>query len=191
MKWLFIWMMGIAVLNLMGICGGRWVGSDLVRESPPISELTIRHCQHPCWQNVMLGQPAPLIWPDSPHFVEQYYSTDTGIVKYVTLQPLQRVNLGNLIVIWGPPSHIEARYSIQPNQAYPQKAPRNISIYLYFQNGLVVAHAQTDESGYISPYQTIRYLEYYAPHPDGNIVPLGTERWTGFGPRYLPFVPNR
>jgi hypothetical protein len=107
-----------------------------------------------------------------------------NIIIRLTLIPARQLAIGDLVTIWGDPSHIAVRHSVDSSGRVGLQAA------IYFQEGLVIAYvklpAQQRHYAALSPAMPVSQVEYYAPSSQGNVVPIGTPRWSGFGTNYRP-----
>jgi hypothetical protein len=173
----------VALATTLGIYASKWIGENLVKAPADLRSLVNTDCSAPCWEGLQLGiSNYPNTLPDHPDFSVDVQPSRSDKVGLIKLFPRHSILLGDLIAIWGYPSHVQMGYIPTRTNTI------GVVVILYFQEGLVkVRLISTLDSlplGRLSPYMRVLNIEYNAPSPEGSIVPIGTPLWRGFGATY-------
>ena len=164
--------------------GGRWLVQHMATPRPVVHVLDAGDCPQPCWQNVAIGTTeytAQL--PTHALYESLYFDGRSGEVAWLDIRPLADVYIGDVMALWGQPSHVDLFWQVS------HQGDLTRTVRLFFHEGLVVVDAidtriKQPPEGYISPYMRVIGISYYAPSPEGSVIPIGTARWAGFGARY-------
>lgn len=183
-KSLFIWPIGLIMLGTLFLQSGRAYLATNGPASPTLTELKLTtHCQQPCWQGI---QPGITITedktqlPESTYFSVNYYTSESGLVRDISLYGLQSIRLGDLLLIWGPPSHIVPYRTLLPHSNLDTAELYFGTGYeIYFHDSLVVV-STVAAKGPITPDHRIQAIHYYQPSEYGPPRRLNSPAWRGF-----------
>lgn len=150
--------------------------------------LDVGDCPLPCWQSLQPGTARISDLQrcfdtlDAPcNITVSFNASGTAIDRLRLNLSTNEVRLGDIIALWGPPSHVQMQYGLVRGDA---RRPVVIA-HLYFADGLVrVMAAREDTTWRLIPSMRVRLVEYYAPNAAGGVVPIGTEQWQGFKQTY-------
>lgn len=172
---------GVLLLLTLALSWGalslsRWVGARGPSPAALVGDERLRP------QNINVADWQPCLPPTDPICAATVsLNTSRTAVNYTALRITDPLRLGDVVALWGPPSHVQMQYGLVRGDA---QRPVVIA-HLYFADGLVrVMAAREDTTWRLIPSMRVRLVEYYAPNAAGGVVPIGTERWHGFKQTY-------
>lgn len=138
-------------------------------------------CRQPCIQNIQPG--ISVIQNDVPYstiYNQELRVNKSGAVRSVAIYPKKQLLLGQIITLWGMPSHVILQ------NALTLRGDIQLRGMFYFHDGLVVvwASATNPTLQKINPSMQVGEILYGSPSPEGNLVPLGAINWKGFAGVY-------
>lgn len=192
---LLAWGLAILGMSSLAIWGMQAVGGQIRGLE---TYLEMDDCRAPCWQGWELGQ-----WVENPseqgdalshgRYRVAFLLNDEQYLREIRLNLYGDILLGDVMRLWGSPSHARLRYTggFEANR----NAGRQLFVggVLYFANGLIEVVARRDDLVWaFSPAMEIVQIRYFAPNPEGSVIPLQSQRWHGFGTDYgQPSAANR
>jgi hypothetical protein len=94
------------------------------------------------------------------------------------------IQLGDVFMAFGEPSHVLLRYAAGTGYEGVQRQ-QLVGAWLYYGDGLVRVEAIREDNVWrLSPTMTVQRIQYFAPDPEGGIIPIGTPKWHGFRQDY-------
>ena len=184
-RFLVITLMGIG-LCLFSIWTMRQIGTKL-----PYAEtyLDPQNCVLPCWRGIQPGtENAKEFWHELEE-LNRYggfltYGADEVSISVMRLDMWGDIQLGDVFIAFGEPSHVLLRYAAGTGYGSVRRR-QLVGAWLYYGDGLVrVESIREDDVWRLSPTMTVQRIQYYAPNPEGGVIPIGTSKWHGFGQNY-------
>lgn len=157
----------------------------------PTLHLEAADCLQPCWESI---QPGISTLNDFNHQQSrsQLYRyqviantrDEDGVIVVRDIQLNMRgdVLLGDVLVELGMPTHADLSWIAAPPIA-GQRGGRQTYVggTLYFADGLITVEVLHPDCVWrFAPKMIVRRIRYYAPHPEGGVIPIGTPVWDGF-----------
>lgn len=158
----------------------------LVNPSPP-TYLEPHGCELPCWQGLQPGE----VHEDDGLFLQKIQSLnrysgrlvrdENGRILLIELTLRGDITLGEVILALGVPSHVLAR-NVAGTTRFSTRRQVLVGASLYFGKGLIEVQAVREDTyaWRLVPHMVVRRIRYFAPSPEGSVIPLGTPRWRGF-----------
>lgn len=177
-----VWIGMLLILGTLLFYGSRWYLPTQADKTSVLQELQTT-CPQPCWQGVQPGQ--TLVedkeqLPKSTHFSVDYYTSDAGLVQTIYLYARKSIRLGDLILLWGEPSHVVTYGTLLDYESiYTNNPSWATGVELFFHDSLVTARGVTTADR-ITPDLEITNLTYNYPSEYGPARPLNTPLWQGF-----------
>ena len=182
-KSLLMWVSGLIIFGTLLLQGGRAYFATNALASPALIELASDNCHQPCWQGVEIGKTIVQDQgqlPESNHFSVNYNTSNSGLVRSVYLYAKKPLLLGDLILLWGEPSHIVTFGTLLDYESiYTNNPAWATGVSLYFHDSLVIAHGVTTDER-ITPNLEITQITYEQPSAYGPPRPLDTPQWQGY-----------
>lgn len=146
-------------------------------------------CPLPCWRGIQPGTEYDKEFWLELERLNRYggfltYGADDVKISVIRLDMRGDIKVGDIFLAFGEPSHVLLRYTAGTGYGGVQRR-QLVGAWLYYGNGLVRVEAIREDNVWrLSPDMTVQRIQYFAPNPEGAIIPIGTSTWHGFGEDY-------
>lgn len=181
------WAIVVFAINSLLLIGTRQLANDM-----PFLETSLdpQACPQPCWRDIRPGvstmeQFLAASSQSSYRYSAAAQAGDDGVVDEIQLTLFGDISLGDVMLVLGEPSHAQLRYAAGFSTSQGRGRQILVGGIAYFGDGLVeVTVRRKDATWAFSPDMVVQTIRYFAPNPQGNIIPIDTPRWHGFGTDY-------
>lgn len=164
----------------------RQVGAKL---SYAETYLDPQNCALPCWRGIQPGTKNDDGFLRELEATNRYsgfltYGADKATISVIRLDMWGDIQLGNVFMAFGEPSHVVLRNAAGTGFEGVQRR-QLVGAWLYFADGLIrVDVIREDNIWRLSPTMTVQRIHYFAPDPEGGVIPIGAPTWHGFRQDY-------